>query len=236
MLPVQRKMIEKLNVLLDVPRKIMSNADWNEKRRELVGALYDRKTVTQAHKDMWSPDKMYDALETLRLGIRDMRAIGRTTFAFKEHNLVLYASPGRPIFPMYGITDGHTAVFRAFQSLVENLGLSIDRFLTCADSGCQRTFVPLRKPPKGKRAYCRSACARRVAVREFRQRHAEELRKRESDRNHRRYTVKARKRYGAKVKVGRRPRNTTFHPQNSLITDKVLLLSGYCGKKAKRIN
>ena len=195
MSPTQRQTIKRLNILLAIPAR-EKRPPWSQLRKHLVYAIYDRKTVTSAHRALMTDKTMYEAMETLQSGINDLRTIGRTNFSIDQHELSMYAPPGQPIFSMYGDKNCSNAMVHMFRYLVEKAQVTSDQFLTCANSRCQRAFVPLRKPTKGKRAYCSSECARSVAVWEYRRRKKEKERKRSK----RRYIERLRKAREKKAK------------------------------------
>lgn len=197
MSPTERKVIERLNILLEVPTKKKPN--WGELRKKLVYAIYDRKAVTSAHRVMFTPESMYQALDTIHYAVQDWRIIGATTLGVKAHNMVLYAPTGQPITAMYDITDCDTAVIVAFRYLIEKANVGVDDILSCGNSRCGKSFVPVRKPAKGRRAYCGSNCARLVAMWDYRQRKRDELREKEKRRSNQRYKKKCAANYKAKL-------------------------------------
>jgi DNA primase large subunit len=199
----QRQTIKRLNTLLAIPAR-KKRPSWSQLRKDLVYAIYDRKTVTPTDRLKMTPKTMYAAMETLQSGITDIRTIGRTNFSIDEHELSMYALPGQPIFSRYGDSNCYNAMIHAFRYLVEKAQIRGDQFLTCANSRCQRAFVPLRKTVKGKRAYCTPECGRRVAVWDYRRRKTEELKEKERKRSNQRYKEKARKTREEKAKANKR--------------------------------
>ena len=191
----QRQIIKRLNTLLAIPAR-EKQPSWSQLRKNLVYAIYDRKTVTSSHRLIMTPKTMFAAMDTLQSGVNDLRAIGRTTFSIDAHELSMYALPGQPIFPRYGDKTCENTMIHTFCYLVEKAQITGEQFLTCANSRCQRAFVPLRKPIKGKRAYCSSECGRSVAVLEYRRRKKEKERKRSK----RRYVERLRKAREEKAK------------------------------------
>jgi len=191
MSPAQRILIQKLNILLAIPRQKMSSADWNRLRKNLVYALYNRKKMTSAYKAILrSEEEIYAAQDTLQAALGDLRMLGRTVMSLNEHNVHLFAAPGRPMFSLTEATDCQTAICRRFVDLAVEAGISQEEILTCANHRCQKTFIPLRKPVKGKRAFCSPECARRVAVWDYRRREADKLKAKERMRGRQRYKKK----------------------------------------------
>lgn len=188
MSPTVKDTIGRLNILLAVPTEKKPN--WTRLREKLVYAIWDRKTVTAAHKAMLTDNAMYEALETIRLSVSDLRAIGYVTLSLEAHNMMLIAQPGAPVISRYGIIDCRTAVFVAFRYLIERAQITGEDFLVCRNSKCGKTFVPLRKPAKGKAAYCCIQHGRQAAVWGYRIRQAAMLKAKERERSNRRYEAK----------------------------------------------
>ena len=128
--------------------------------------------------------------ETIRLSVSDLRAIGYVTLSLKAHDMVLFAQPSAPVISRYVVTDCQTAVVIAFRDLVERAQITSEHFLVCANSKCGKTFVPLRKPAKGRGAYCCIQHGRQAAVWGYRIRQAEKLKAKERERSKRRYRKK----------------------------------------------
>ena len=75
----------------------------------------------------------------------------------------------------------------------------------CADDNCDNLFVPLRKPHKGKPAYCSSKCGNRVAALRYRRGKSEEFKVAERERSH--------SGYKKRVKIRARPTRVERNPR-----------------------
>lgn len=135
-------------------------------------------------------------------------AAGNDEMAFElaESKLTIRLLEGRGFEALMGSEDFPTTVYTAFFNLLQQTGLkSRSDFYNCANEKCRRLFVPLRKPHKGKPAYCSPKCTNRVATIAYRQRRGEALKAEERERSHNKYKKRQQQKFPG-VKVERKPR------------------------------
>jgi len=196
MSPYRRNIITRLNLLLAFAQRNdlnqLSNGQWEKLREDLVYIIYNRKDVTADDRYFMKIGAILDAQRHLVSAINSLKDVGVAHLHLNQPGVIIATVKGKPFSYRYQPDDLSTALNGSLAYLLDKAGITREELLECANPTCQfpdtprlkrvreemglppprsgKIFVPIRKPAKSKRAYCSTACARVVAVRDYRSR------------------------------------------------------------------
>jgi hypothetical protein len=196
MSPYRRNIITRLNLLLAFAQRKdineLSNGQWEKVRRDLVYVIYNRKDVRDDDRAFMKIVPILDAQRHLLSAINNLKNVGVAHLHFNQQSVIIATVKGKPFSYRYQPDDLSTALNGSLAYLLDKSEITREELLECANPTCQfpdmprlrrvreemglppprsgKIFVPIRKPAKSKRAYCSTACARVVAVRDYRDR------------------------------------------------------------------
>ena len=176
----------------------LSNGQWEKLRKDLVYVIYNRKDVTADDRYFMKIGAILDAQRHLVSAIENLKNVGVAHLHLNQQGVIIATVKGKPFSYLYQPDDLSTSLNGSLAYLLDKAEITREELLECANPTCQfpylapetirkrlvdydekepppsmrsgRIFVPIRKPAKSKRAYCSTACARVVAVRDYRDR------------------------------------------------------------------
>jgi len=187
MSPNRRNIIARLNLLLAFAQRKdineLSNGQWEKVRGELVYVIYNRKDVRDDDRAFMKIGAILDAQRHLFTAINNLKNVGVAHLHFNQQSVIIATVKDKPFSYRYQPDDLSTALNGSLAYLLDKAEITRGELLECANPTCQfpyneqepsmhsgKIFIPIRKPAKSKRAYCSTACARVVAVRDYRDR------------------------------------------------------------------
>jgi hypothetical protein len=207
MTPTQRSKVERINILLRFAKEEighLDNGDLQELLDDLYFAIYAKKDRRPKADDLFHAVAKRTGLVAARKELAEwlsvLRAGGLAHFPISEHEMGLKGfdngfqrillPPGYPHGKDYPPELFGTMIYSTLAHLFETSQINPSDLHICPNHECERYFIPLRKPPKGKRAFCSTRCSHLVAVWEYRERKRDELKAQEKRRSKQRYRKK----------------------------------------------
>lgn len=208
MTPAQRFNIDRINILLRFAKEEIGHLDNGALEKLIDGlyfAIYAKKDRKPTAHDLFNSVAKRRGLMTAQRGLVGWLAVlkagGLAHFSISKHELGLQGAddgfhrvllpPGYPNWKNYYPPEYFgTMIYTALAQLFEVSHVKPSDLFKCQNRQCDRYFAPLRKPTKGKRAFCSTRCSHLVAVWEYRKRKREKLRVQEKRRSKQRYRKK----------------------------------------------
>jgi hypothetical protein len=207
MITLRADTLRRLNVILGLGSPIVDIPSpgtdaWNILLDDLFFAVFGQKKRIPA-EDVFHQSATREGVRAAQEGLRgQLPALQRAkqqrgpllhesvpSFELSKQTLYLLVDQ-EGFFGRYVTLDFPTLVYNTLNYLLGRTGIKPSDLLTCANEKCRKLFVPLRKPHKGKKSFCKQKCGNLISAREYRKKRAKQLRKKERLRNQNRYDKK----------------------------------------------
>jgi len=191
--------IKRLNTLLrfaDEDLGVLTDDAWEELLDQLYESIYGAKRDRANKGDIFNKTANRKSIREAQRGLahaikKGADEYGDVRLELAKQRMGIGHDESLGFYHLLESDHLPTTIYGTFAILLEASCIRRSDAHNCANDKCGRYFVPLRKVPEKKPAYCSTKCANRMAAIRYRKAHGPKLKARERDRSKKRYMKKS---------------------------------------------